>query len=366
MKFLRLGMYVCTLLIFSSAVFGQNPYYAVVGGSTTDSPQLTVINVNAQQVVGRLAVPQPVGGVAMTSDNTTVFATASGTPDTPANGLYVVDITDPTAPALITTIENVCGTGPGRELPAALALTADGAYVYAACLGNPNPGRTPGRYVAKVDAASLEIVTHIDMAQPGDNTPGPFGVFMHPNGQEVWITLYGSALLQRDKIVRISLANDSILGTITTGRGPTGGAFCAGGNYAYFSVNKLIGQNEIVRINLDTATIVDTINVPVGTVGIAFTSDCATAYAGGYGSLASQRDRLIRINTATRAVEPFGIGQGPFNVALSSDDNYLLVTMFAQGPPPGDTVKILDRVSLDLLGNVVVGPAPSGIALTTP
>ena len=365
MKFLRIGIYMGLLLMMASAAWGPNQYYAVTGGSTADGPQLTVIDVNAQQVVGRLTVVQPIGGVAVTSDNSTVFATLSGTPDAPANSMVVIDITDPTAPALITQIDDLCGTEANANLPAAVALTADNAYAYAACFGSPLPGRPLGRWVAKVDTGALAVAGRIDMQQPGDASPGPFGIIAHPNGQEMWVTLYVIALVQRNNIVRINVADDTILGTITTGSGPTGGAFCPGQEFAYFSINS---ARQMARLTLD-GTIVDTISLPVGTVGVAFTSDCATAFAGGYGNLAFQDRKLVRINTATRAVDAFDIGpsgSGPFNVAVSSDDAYLLVTMFGGLSSAGSTVKILDLASLDLLGEVSVGPAPSGIALTVP
>ncbi|MBI1746657.1 MAG: hypothetical protein HYR55_08720 [Acidobacteria bacterium] len=365
----RLALCACFLLVLGSAIFGQQQYYAVTGGSSTEGIFLSVIDVNAQVLVGRLSVPQPIGGVALTSDGLIAYGTLYGTPTVVANGLVIADITDPTAPVQIAIIQDICGQeGPGSNGPAAVALTKDDAFAYIACLGSPLG--TPGKWVVKFDTATQQA-TRIDMSAPtGMANPGPFGVFAHPNEAEMWITIYGHGVNpQGTKIVRINIADDTILGTIDVGASPTGGAFCSDQTYGYFSVNNRnpIGTNRILKIGADGVVQGGGIQVPVGTVGIAFNSDCSLAYAGGFGNLTFQKDRVITIDTATGAVSSFTIPpatSGPFNVLVTSDDFYLIVGMFGSLTRPGTDVRIYQRDTLELLGIVEVGQAPSGIAVT--
>lgn len=162
--------------------------------------------------------------------------------------LYVTDASDvsviDTATNTISATYNLAGNA------AHIAVSPNGALVYASLANNP----VPGGAVAIISTAT-GTVSRVDA---GSN---PSGLAFTPDGSEAYVANDGN----NDSVSVISAATGTVTGTITVGFTPSAVAFTPDGTEAYITNE---ASNSVSVINTATNTVANTITVGANPIAV--------------------------------------------------------------------------------------------------
>jgi YVTN family beta-propeller protein len=174
-----------------------------------------------------------------------------------------------------------------------------------------------------------------------------WGVAINPAGTFAYVTQNDSS---NGKVVKIDLATDTVVATITAGSSPSGVAINPAGTFAYVT-NVL--SNTVSKIDLATDTVVTTI--PVGKVPgrLAINPAGTFAYvANGYSLSVS------KINLATdTVVATIELGTQPTDVAINPAGTFIYVTNFF------GTVSKINSVTDTVVTTIPVEKNSYGVAI---
>lgn len=236
-------------------------------------------------------------------------------------------IATPAGGAVATTISL---TNP----PNALAITPDGAFLYAVS--------TSADAVLVASAASN---TQIDtIAVPNS----PTSIAITPSGQYAYVPQ-----LDTDTVAVLRLSDNTVISTINipSSQEPRSIAITPDGAYVYVPG---AGNGVVSVIQTSDNTVVDTINVGDNPRGITISPNGTFAYVASTGT---DTVYVIQISTNT-VVDTIGVGTSPTAMAVTSDSNFLYVCN--QGT---DTVSVVNLTTGAVTDTITVGDTPSGIVL---
>jgi YVTN family beta-propeller protein len=204
----------------------------------------------------------------------------------------------------------VTATVTGLSVPAGVAVTPNGAYVYVISAGSNS--------VSVINTASNTVTATVPVGSV------PAGVAVTPNGAYVYVTNSGD-----NTVSVISTASNTVTATITVGSGPQDVAVTPNGNYVYVTN---LGSGSVSVISTATNTVTATVTVGTYPWGVAVTPDGAYAYVAN--ALSGSVSVISTATNTVTATVPVGIA--PFGVAVSPDGAYVYVANIGS-----DTVSVI-------------------------
>jgi YVTN family beta-propeller protein len=316
---------------------------------------VSVINTSSGAVVATVNLPTCVedctdspAGLAVTPNGKFVYVAVT-------NQQYVAVI-DTATNTVSTTIPLTCPGDCGAQ-PFDVAITPDGSYVYVTDAGTV--GGTGAVYVIRTSDYSVTTITGT-----GD---GPYvgsyaqGIAIDPTGTFAYVghSDCGEECVS-DTISIITIATNTVTGSIPVGNAPTGVAFSPTAKVAYVT-NEDDGTISI--INTSTNTVTDTITLPhcnneASPYFVAFTPDGASAYVTDEEGCGTS---VMVINTASPHSTPVTVSTDstPVQVAISPDGSAAYVVISND-----DAVFAISTATNTLSETgIPVGGSPFGIAI---
>ena len=218
---------------------------------------------------------------------------------------------------------------PGQ--PTGIAITPDGAYIYAACQG--------ANSVAVVSTSSYKVVTTI----PVETTP--IRLAMKPDGKQVYVVNQAS-----NSVSVIDVASNTVVATILVGSRPTDVAFSPDGSSAY--VTNYYGYT-VSMINTLSQSVSATWSTAAGPQAIVVRGD-GTIYV------------ACQFSNAVSVFGPTGNSLGtisgfayPSGMAVSSDGSRLYVANANAA-----TLSVVDTGAKQIVATVATASSPTNVRLS--
>lgn len=325
------------------AVTHDNSFvYVANSGSNT----VSVINTsnNSVQTIDGFNTPY---SVTINPANTLVYVTNSGQ----GAGQNTVSVIDIATNNITATIDGLLG-------PDAVVITPDGLTAYVANYGFPNIP-TPGTTVSVVDLTTNLVTQQIP-------TGGQYvaALAISPNGQFVYAANYNTGNEGSGTISVIDTATNNVVTTIDGFFGPYTMVVTPDGNYLYvtnFGSNNFIPIGTTANeVNLATNAIVDTIPLGNQPAGLAQTPDGTLFYATNYndanGVPGPGTVNLINATNNMVIAPIITVGSGPGAVAISPNGQFAYVSNYIS-----NTVSVISLQSFQITAQ---GQALQNIFLT--
>ncbi len=279
------------------------------------SANVSVINLTTNTVVATIPVGSLPYGVVFSPDGSKVYITNMGsgtisvintatntvsatipglgtnpggiviTPD--GSKLYVGHDFGSDFVSVVNTITNtVTTTIPVGTLPLGMAISSNGARVYAANLLSNT--------VSVIDVATNSIIATIPVGSQ------PWGMDFSPDGSKLYVGNQGGST-----VMIISTATNTVTNTIPAGNAPYMVSMIPDGSKLYVSDRN---TSNVLVMNTTTNTIVTTIPGFSTPASISFTGDGTKAYVANQGSTT-----VSIVNTTTNTITgSVGVGSGPY------------------------------------------------------
>lgn len=266
-------------------------------------------------------------------------------------------------PLEAATAYRTIATLPVGDTPAGIAITPDNRFAYVA--NNNNDGIVGGDTVTVLDLLTNTVVTTISDASFNQ----PYTITINPAGTKAYVTNSNSTT-----VTIITIATNTVAGTITGFDGPSGMVITPDGNTAY--VNNYggpgglgSGNGTTVRVvNLNTNSITGSaITVGLAPAALAITPDGAYVYTANYvdGNPSTGTVSVIRTsdNAVIRTITGFS---GPFAIAITPNGKQAYVTNFGSNnfSPYGTTATVIDLTKNRIAATIDLGIQPAGLAIT--
>jgi len=251
---------------------------------------------------------------------------------------YVTNYSGNSVAVISTTSNAVVATVPVGSGPRAIAVNPAGTFAYVA---NENSNN-----VSVINLSTNSVAATVSVGS------GPSGIAVNPAGTFAYVP--NGAVGSRSVSV-IATATNTVTATVTVGNTPTDVAINPAGTFAY--VTNFNGSSVSV-INTATNTVTATVPVGIYPWGIAASPAGNRVFVANSGS-----NTVSVINTATNAVianVALG-GSNPESVAITPNAALTYVTLGGSG-----SVAVIDNSNYSLVGGVVVGSVPSGVAIVMP
>ena len=280
-------------LLVSTASYGHGPSkerrstpstdeanlgYVVMDGSNT----IAIVDIDAQEIVGRIAVAGDPHGGTLTPDGRYIYAASMGSTE-----IYVVDTE---ARAVTKTVEI-------GSISHHSAITADGRFLYLAADQVVVIDTSTNRVVARVDAQGM-----------------PFDLSFTPDGRLLYVLNMGSTISVIDpatnKVVdSIEMHAQTMMGHL---------AFSLDGQRLYVT-HDVAGTVSVIDVPRNEK--VATVKVGQGPHGVAVTHDGRYVYVANRGE-----GTFSVIDADTNAViATKEVGERPEHVALTPDGGYVFM-----------------------------------------
>ena len=245
--------------------------------------------------------------------------------------VYITNLSDDSVSKIDTTNDhNVIWTVPVGDAPWGIDITPDGAKLYV--------GNSADQSITVLDAATGATITTI--AAIGGNA---FGVAVTPNGLFTYVNT------DNNRIVVIDNTTDTIFTTIVSGLlGPLMGIVIdSTGTFAYVT---RVSSQTVRRITIATNTISGTVLAGNNTLGIAITPDDNFLY------VANNGDGTVSVidTTTFTVVDTITVGSSPFGVDVTPDGTQVYV---ANGTD--NTVSVIEVATGNVTATVPVGSQPA-------
>lgn len=257
--------------------------------------------------------------------------------------------------------------------PGGIAITHDGRYAYVA--NNNNYGLQNTN--ASGATVNSDSVTVIDLSNNTVLTTiydtsflQPYTVTINPAGTRAYVTNSAGST-----VTIINIATNTVTGIISGFDGPSGMVITPDGNTGYVNNygGPILGSGngftvDVVNNLNSTPTLGATINVGLAPAALAITADGSKVYVIDYSYGVPDDGSISIINTSNNTAE-LGVVTGlfgPFNITLTPDDKYAIVTNFGSNnfTPFGTSATKIDLSTNTIVDTFSLGIQPAGSAIT--
>jgi YVTN family beta-propeller protein len=285
--------------------------------------------------------------------------------------------------AIDTKINEVVATVQVGPAPHGMAIASNGKKAYVV-----NYGTFPSKFEQARCLSDTVSVLKLDTRTPDGDAdgkavhppkvvatvtvgPGPLGVAITPDDEEVYVSNFGRdpnlvpGGVPGNTVSVIQTRSNEVVATIPVGNLPAGVAITPDGKRAYVTSR---GNNNVWVLDTTTHTVVKTVDVQIEPANVVFTHDGRRAYVTNFGS-----NSVSVIDTATNTVVPVPDGEAikvglvPIGVAVTPDGArvYVVNVNFSPVlPPPLGDVSVIDTATNTVVDTVVVGSGPRAVAIT--
>ncbi|HMI88961.1 MAG TPA: beta-propeller fold lactonase family protein [Polyangiaceae bacterium] len=306
-----------------------------------DSGDVTIIDLEREEVAGRVVVGKRPRGIRVSPDGRWVFIALSGSAksgpnvdesklppaDRAADGIGVLD---PTQWKLVRVLKS------GQD-PEHFDISRDGKTIF---VSNEETGEA-----SSVDVKSGEVTGRVKVGEE------PEGVTLRPDGKIVYVTSEVG-----NQLAAVDIESRKVVATIETAPRPRSVVFTQDGKTAFVAcetggqvtVVDAVKHRRRANIKIDAAGA-----RPMGT---ALSSDGKIVYvSNGRGGSVS----LIDVATEKLLETIPNVGTRPWGIAVSSDGKKLYT---ANGP--SNDVSVIDLATKTVAKRIAAGQSPWGVALT--
>jgi YVTN family beta-propeller protein len=255
-----------------------------------------------------------------------------------------------------------------EDIPARVAVTPDGAFVYVTIVVNEDALMKAGpvlrssvvsspvflssyaksqatssffsNKVAVIDAVENTVVTTITTEQSA-----PFGVAIAPDGASAYVSHLGSV------VSVIDIATNTVAATVPVEGELTDLAVTPDGAFVYVTNTS---ADSVAVIDALTNSVVASVPVDDAPSGIAITPD------GGYAYVANVRSDTVSVISiaANAVVATVPVSGGPASVAVAPDGAFAYVTNQLAG-----NVSVIETAGNTIIATITVGDTPIDVAI---
>jgi YVTN family beta-propeller protein len=264
----------------------------------------------------------------------------------------VANMTSDTVSVIETATLTVIATVPVSDAPRSLVATRDGSKAYVGCANG---------VVDVIDLATFTWSASISVGGPYADSVN--GLCVSPDGSRVY-ALWGN-------LIAIDTRTDAVVASIYAGNTPTSLALSPDGAFAYvpcaFGYGAFVFAGSLATVDLASGAVVNSTNLwsipstisisPDGTTAIVANQSvwANTGYAAGF--LPSPWVTRVDLVSHTlaggfNAVKPAGESQ------YDTDASELFIAV-----PSLNHVKVIDPLTLGLVGTIATGTSPRAMAL---
>jgi len=155
----------------------------------------------------------------------------------------------------------------------------------------------------------------------------------------------------------IDTKNFEITNTIQTGKGPHGFRISSDDKFAYIAN---MGENTVSVVNLQTYEEVKKIEVGQAPVTTGISTDGKTLVA----SL-NVENKVAIVDVETGEVEKVDVGNGPAQVYIQADNQYVFVANQGTEDTPSDTVTKIDLTNNKIVATIKTGKGSHGVVTSS-
>lgn len=260
-----------------------------------------------------------------------------------ADYFYVVNSTDNNVSQWHVATGLLETNHPTGLAPTGVAVSPDSASVYVT-----NHGEASLSVIHLTDPAPI-VPEKIDLTStpeiPFSATPTPFGVAVHPGGNQLYVT--EDSAEAADHLLVVDLTSKVVSRTYTVGDQPKGVAVTSTGLYV---VVANYASHTVSVVNTFLATVATPIDVGVNPFGVAITPDNKYAYVTNSGA-----DSVAVIDLAALTATPVTItvGNNPKGVAVTPNGQYVYVVNSTD-----NTVSVIATADNTIADTITVGTNP--------
>jgi YVTN family beta-propeller protein len=264
----------------------------------------------------------------------------------------VANMTSDTVSVIDTATLTVIATVPVSDAPRSLVATRDGEKAYVGC-GNG--------FVDVIDLTTFTWSASISVG--GSYADSVNGLCVSPDGSRVW-ALWGN-------LIGIDTRTDTVVASIYAGNSPTSLALSPDGAFAYvpcaFGYGTFGFAGALTTVDLASGAVVNAMNVwslpstisisPDGTT--AFVANQSTWVDTGYGAGFLPSPWVTRVDLVAHTLDGgFNAGKPAGESQYDAGASELFIAV-----PSLNHVKVIDPLTLALVGTIATGTSPRAMAL---
>jgi YVTN family beta-propeller protein len=310
------------------------PYKVYVSNELAGS--ITVIDGLARKAVATIPVGKRPRAIAVSADGHYLYVTLSGSPIAgPGVDEKTLPPPDRSADglAVVDTSQNkVVRVLAGVVNPEQVAVSSDGKL-----------------YAGSEDSETVEVISREGAKLASIAVKGePEGVALRPDGQVLYVTEE-----EDGKVLAVDTTTNTVIKTITVGQRPRSLAFSPDGARAYVTAE--LGKSVSV-LDAKRHTLLATVRLTgevVLPMGVAVSPDNTRVYV----TTGRGGDLVAMDAQSMRPLKSVAVGRRPWGVAISPDGK----TVFTANGPSND-VTVTDAATLQVIAKIPVGERPWGIA----
>ncbi|HVU22857.1 MAG TPA: YDG domain-containing protein [Opitutus sp.] len=298
-----------TLTAVATVSVGTHPGGVAVRGdqafayvANSSSNNVSVIDASTLTVVQTIAAGTGAVGLAMRADGTRLYVS-----NLSGNSISVFAVSDTSGQLTLQTTIAIPNVGANPAQPRGLALSPDGATLYAV----NQVGAGPNGALSVIDTASNAISATIPLGSQ------PFYVALNPAGTRAYVTRpIGNV------VSVVDTASNTVLANVPVGNLPEGIAVSPDGAH-YYTGN--VNAHAIGQFNTsDDSAIAPAVSANLNPFGLAISADGQFLYAAGSGSNNVLAYTITPGTGALVANGTFAAGISPWFPATATNGNALL------------------------------------------